>query len=251
MVSKLNVTLEKESLFYFRQFITINKGLESIAGRCSKSLHSLPRATEYLMFYTLGKICEGEKRSIMATYIYEQIEKAKTTKNSNLLSRKTISRIFKDAEGYDCVSNWVLGYNNPSKEQYKKLQEYVQSVTPNNVFKEEYDDLMFTFNLSLGLTDVWNYSFYNNKISDHPTAKPTKLIKQIIEIATNKGNVVLDPTAGSGSTIQACKDLKRSCIGIEKSDKYSQKIKRQIIDQTELMCFSSENLPNKKESTHL
>ena len=52
----------------------------------------------------------------------------------------------------------------------------------------------------------------------HPTEKPIELMKTIID--ANVGEIVLDPFAGSGSTLVACKQLGRKYIGIELSQKY-------------------------------
>ena len=49
----------------------------------------------------------------------------------------------------------------------------------------------------------------------HPTQKPTELIKWILKYYSKEGDVVLDPTMGSGSTGIACKDMNRDFIGIE------------------------------------
>jgi site-specific DNA-methyltransferase (adenine-specific) len=49
----------------------------------------------------------------------------------------------------------------------------------------------------------------------HATQKPTELIKWILKYYSKEGDVVLDPTMGSGSTGVACKDLNRDFIGIE------------------------------------
>jgi site-specific DNA-methyltransferase (adenine-specific)/modification methylase len=54
----------------------------------------------------------------------------------------------------------------------------------------------------------------------HPTQKPVSILKHIIEIASNKGDVVLDPFMGVGSTGAAAKELKRSFIGYELEDNY-------------------------------
>lgn len=55
----------------------------------------------------------------------------------------------------------------------------------------------------------------------HPTQKPVNLLKQLIEIFTDEGDVVIDPVAGSGTTLRACAELKRSCYGFEiKKDFY-------------------------------
>lgn len=57
----------------------------------------------------------------------------------------------------------------------------------------------------------------------HPTQKPIELLKELIEIFTDKGDVVIDPVAGSGSTLRACAELGRSCYGFEiKKDFYKQ-----------------------------
>jgi site-specific DNA-methyltransferase (adenine-specific) len=49
----------------------------------------------------------------------------------------------------------------------------------------------------------------------HPTQKPVALLKNLIEIFTDEGDVVIDPCAGSGSTLIAGKELKRKCFGFE------------------------------------
>lgn len=49
----------------------------------------------------------------------------------------------------------------------------------------------------------------------HPTQKPVNLLKQLIKIFTDEGDVVIDPCAGSGSTLRACAELNRSCYGFE------------------------------------
>ncbi len=49
----------------------------------------------------------------------------------------------------------------------------------------------------------------------HPTQKPVNLLKKLIEIFTDEGDVVIDPVAGSGSTLRACAELNRNCYGFE------------------------------------
>lgn len=49
----------------------------------------------------------------------------------------------------------------------------------------------------------------------HPTQKPVNLLKRLIEIFTDEGDVVIDPVAGSGTTLRACAELGRSCYGFE------------------------------------
>ncbi len=54
------------------------------------------------------------------------------------------------------------------------------------------------------------------KGSKHPTQKPVELLEYLIKTYTNENDVVLDPTAGSGTTAVACINTNRRCIAIEK-----------------------------------
>ena len=54
-----------------------------------------------------------------------------------------------------------------------------------------------------------------DKTTSHPTPKPVNLIKKIMMIGSNKGDVVFDPFLGSGTTAMVAKELGRECIGVE------------------------------------
>ena len=49
----------------------------------------------------------------------------------------------------------------------------------------------------------------------HPAQKPVNVIKKLVETFTDEGDIVIDPCAGSGTTLRACKELNRSCYGFE------------------------------------
>lgn len=49
----------------------------------------------------------------------------------------------------------------------------------------------------------------------HPTQKPVAVLKKLIEIFTDEGDVVIDPCAGSGTTLRATKELNRNSYGFE------------------------------------
>lgn len=70
------------------------------------------------------------------------------------------------------------------------------------------------------LSDVWSIPFLNPKAKErvgYPTQKPVLLLKRIIQIASEEGDVVLDPFCGSGTTCVAAKLLNRGFIGIDRS----------------------------------
>lgn len=54
----------------------------------------------------------------------------------------------------------------------------------------------------------------------HPTQKPVDLLKKLIEIFTDEGDVVIDPVAGSGSTLVAALELNRKAYGFEIKKKF-------------------------------
>lgn len=58
----------------------------------------------------------------------------------------------------------------------------------------------------------------------HPTQKPVKLLKTLINIFTDEGDVVIDPVAGSGTTLRACAELGRDSYGFEVSKAQYQKV---------------------------
>ena len=70
------------------------------------------------------------------------------------------------------------------------------------------------------LADVWEIPFLNPKAKErtgYPTQKPILLLDRIIEIATDEGDIVLDPFCGSGTTLVAAKMKGRNYIGIDVS----------------------------------
>jgi site-specific DNA-methyltransferase (adenine-specific) len=54
----------------------------------------------------------------------------------------------------------------------------------------------------------------------HPTQKPLKLIKKLIEKHSNESDLVIDPFMGSGTTGVACKELNRNFVGMELDESY-------------------------------
>jgi len=55
---------------------------------------------------------------------------------------------------------------------------------------------------------------------DHPTAKPVELVRKLIENGTRRGQIVLDPFAGSGSTLVASELSGRRCYSMEIDPRY-------------------------------
>lgn len=62
----------------------------------------------------------------------------------------------------------------------------------------------------------------------HPTQKPEEMLKRIIIASSNKGDLVLDPFLGSGTTAVVAKRLGRNWIGIEKNEEYVEAAKKRV-----------------------
>lgn len=68
------------------------------------------------------------------------------------------------------------------------------------------------------ISDVWEIPFLNPKAKErvgYPTQKPIELLERIIRISTKKGDLVLDPFCGSGTTLVCAKLLERNFVGID------------------------------------
>lgn len=63
-----------------------------------------------------------------------------------------------------------------------------------------------------------------NKSKMHPTTKPLDLIRRLILNSTRIGDVVYDGFLGSGTTLLACEQTKRICVGVELDPEYCQTI---------------------------
>lgn len=74
----------------------------------------------------------------------------------------------------------------------------------------------------------------------HPSQKPVAVLKKLIEIFTDEGDVVIDPCAGSGSTLRAAAELGRSAYGFEIDRNFYQRAKEEMLvfEKDEQMSIS-------------
>lgn len=63
----------------------------------------------------------------------------------------------------------------------------------------------------------------------HPTQKPVKVLKRLIEVCTDPGDVVIDPCFGSGATARACLETGRNFYGFEINKQYYKRAKEEMI----------------------
>ena len=173
--------------------------------------------------------CEAVKRSVFGDYLKSEFKIAG-------VSNREIAAIFPSKTGgmTGCVSNWILGLNVPTSEQYYKMREYLNRSGEYEFLKREYEDLKreyedlkreyedlrrpFFLTSSMQWSDLWRFPIERGR--EHPTQKPLSLISQLCVVSSRQGDTILDPFMGSGTTLRAAKDLNRKAIGIELEEKY-------------------------------
>tara|TARA_B100002051_G_C16740963_1_gene644281 strand:- start:1148 stop:1951 length:804 start_codon:yes stop_codon:yes gene_type:complete len=122
-------------------------------------------------------------------------------------------RIFTHSTEYVCWfvkgKNWIFNY------------EEVKKFNPNKT-KDGKDKQMRDFLNFIELPIVQGKERIRGKDNKalHPTQKPEKLLELIITASSNKGDIVLDPFLGSGTTAAVAEKMNRAWIGIEKEEKY-------------------------------
>lgn len=115
---------------------------------------------------------------------------------------------------YHKGKKWVFNYNNirvPYDSKYEAtVFRRADSRAPGRVYKPHPQGKV--------PEDFWIIKRpYGEEIMGYPTQKPEALLKRIIEASSNKGDIVLDPFCGCGTTLVVAQQLGRKWIGIDVS----------------------------------
>ncbi len=123
------------------------------------------------------------------------------------------------------ISNWETGRNIPSREQYRKLAEVLET-TGRIKTMPAYEDVVRPFNMTgeLEYTDVWTFPSVRPYEGKHPAEKPIEMLRHAIEASTYPGDIVLDCFAGSGATATAAIMSGRRAVAIEIEESWVQRI---------------------------
>lgn len=202
----------KDMEFDLRQQILVDKGMRAVSGRATKKYKLFPNTTESILFII------KDNKKFVKPFLKER-------QQSLGLKAKEINEALGVKSNGGGMWSIYTGKNVceqfPTKELWDKLRKILN-------FDLEYDKVAQTFNPQMGLTDIWrDIDFYKEK-RVHPTQKPLKLIKRLIQASSNKGDLVLDPFGGSGSTALSAISLERDYITIEKDEKYYNDIIQRI-----------------------
>lgn len=205
--------------FSLRQQIVINKGMKAVAGRATKNYKMFPNVTESVLFLVKDNI----------RYSRELLKSRQ--KELNLSSKEINEALGVKSNGGGMWSIYTgknICEQFPTEQLWDKLQKILQFTVP-------YKSIAQTYNPEMGITDVWNdIDFYSEK-RIHPTQKPLRLIDRIVKASSNRGDKILDPFAGSGTTLLSSYNNGRNAIVIEIDADYVQRIKKRIEYETSLL----------------
>jgi site-specific DNA-methyltransferase (adenine-specific) len=149
------------------------------------------------------------------------------------------------ALGYDSAlpTRWAEGSSLPSKDAYERMRALLNDGAAEYLRKEyedlrkeyedlrkEYEDLRRPFNIKTRAhsTDVWTFGTVPPGPGKHPCEKPQAMLRHMIEATSRRGDLILDPFAGSGSTLDAARGLGRRAIGVEQDERWCEYIARRL-----------------------
>ncbi len=136
------------------------------------------------------------------------------------------------------------------------VQERQRDVNGKSVYKRDVQGNVVIGKGKKGvpLSDVWEIPFLNPKAKErtgYPTQKPVLLLNQLIRIATDEGDVVLDPFCGSGTTCVAAKLLNRKFMGIDASADAvalaTSRLQEMVVTESELVKKGADSFVEKTE----
>ncbi len=113
----------------------------------------------------------------------------------------------------------VMWRTNPCP-QFRK-RTYVQN--SQYICWTRHGEYTFNFISQNKMHNCFEYRFMENNTKEgHPNQKDIEVVTKFIFVSTNKGDLILDPFCGSGTTCVAAKMLGRNYIGIDISEEYCQ-----------------------------
>lgn len=121
------------------------------------------------------------------------------------------------------------------------------SIINHNRFSQNLEYIVRVYDYGTALRRVSNNELYsrvkkvapiNGKAKIHPTEKPVQIIREFVLLNTDKGDTILDPFMGSGSTAIACIQEKRHFVGFELNEKFYKKAYQRIkAERSQLSLF--------------
>lgn len=207
-----------------------DKGMSHVAGNTNtKTLSHLPVVSEVCVQYVKRATFMWQGKTVsMKDWLRHEWERtglpfSKTNDACNVVNAATRKYFTK-------CHLWYM----PPSEMFERIVEYAnlhgrEEGKPyfsidgeRSLTKEEWDGFRPKFNCPFGVTNVWttaqlrgNERIKNGQKAVHLNQKPLELISRIIEMSSDKNDIVWDPFGGLFTSAVACYELQRSCFSAE------------------------------------
>ena len=214
------------------------KRAETVKGNFGQGKKSLDYNTDTIFFYS--KSNKTLFHQPFTNYSKEYIEKSYKYIESDgrryqLIAIDGPGGASKGNPQYEVMG--ITRYWRYSKEKMDKLikQGLIVQTKPGNVpRKKQYLDEGKGVPLQNLWDDVPSLQSQSSERIGYPTQKPEALLERIINMASNEGDIVLDPFAGGGTTIAVADKLNRQWIGIDQSPMAVKVTELRLQKQTDL-----------------
>jgi site-specific DNA-methyltransferase (adenine-specific) len=168
--------------------------------------------------------------------IKEPKEKGKAPAMIVFCSFQQMHDVIKYGEKYGFVKSYPLFFIKNYSSQVLKANMKIVGATEHAVVL--YRDKLPKFNNNGRMIYNWfNWRKDSSVEKIHPTQKPIPLLKELIEIFTDVGDVVIDPTAGSGTTLRAAAELNRHAYGFEIDKKFYNLANEKMLKNIQMSLF--------------
>jgi adenine-specific DNA-methyltransferase len=190
------------------------------------------------MYQDASKTLHKDVYAPLGRYIQLERESAGFTRNDVEVALGFVSGS-DPSRGTALCYRWEEGSSLPTKETYERLQSFLNSkngggylTRPYEYLQREYEELRreyeelrrpFFLSANVPYTDVWDFPTVDPYPGKHPCEKPLGMMEHIVRVSSRPGDLVLDPFAGSGTTLAAAKMNGRRAVGSELERDYCRK----------------------------
>ena len=195
---------------------------------------------EHVLFYSNGYDLKKVEKEYVAEHnpIAMELKRARMAKGVSINQVAEYGHFYGNVNHGGSVTNWERGYNIPLIEQWKilcdnlpiKKKNYLEIRKEYEKVRSDFLDKVRPFKNKYRLEDVMKFdqeATITGKY-DHPTQKPPKLSRALIETSTNKDSVVYIPFGGSGVEVEQCEILGLDWITGDLESKYCDIIKERV-----------------------